>query len=1130
LEVLGFCAKRPLAQSHFHKAPWFDQAEPDDLKYCPSEMSVKSLQVGMEKVPKERMHLDETLLLEAEEMIIRMLRPIWGSRKLLRSYEEAVQLLTLVKSPGFPWNVDCRDKLEALLRYGGEIQRLTEMILAMPSPSAQEWNPQEGPDAIGTFTLKDELRDGEKVAQHKTRVFVADTLHKLLVDKMLFSIQNELLQDNLGKHPSTVGIRIPGPEFVRMFLDLLKDADAYDSDIKGSDLRLPLPLARSVRNIRAHFLPESLLGAIHWSYNWTYCGAAQILGVIYRKLQQSSGSENTAQDNGLAYWVMHAYLWRKAGHTEKQWRDWMKLHVNGDDEMHSVSLQAPKGTYSIDKVAIAAAEIGVEVEFAENQPRSLGTLTYLSHSVKWRYVEGIGEVLVTAGNLSKLRSSLYYVKDNATLSMEESCLAHLLGVRLCLFPWKPYFDICDSIIDEFLQDKILSPLMSTLLNARLTENQILALHTRVEGLGVLDSLFPAVRVVLEELNWVLKPDFGPNKRCNLPSCVLSQELNYLQMLAKKKSLIAKNPAKNPAVTPKSLESIQKQVQALNATVGVMQRQKERAAAITPVKSVVAPAPTNAAISEKRLVALEKAVVSREKEKEKKKDKVTGRGGWDFLTSAVRNIAKILPSVLPLFFAAHRPTALALSGANPQTLKSLGIPPMSFGLGQQLSSPMVQGAPLALPFSMSSKVGFANIVPTHKEGKIVSMRYKGCDFVTSIGPFGGSQGDVIFSGIINPISGMLANTRLASTLRTFEKYKIRGMSFIYEPACPTTEPGQLVMYCDSDPVDKPVGTSVASIQIAGAHEGADVFNVWSVGACPLKIDSKMTDLFVDAEGSDERFIDAGKLLVLANTDLTSGPPLGSIYVVYDIEGRVPQLDNDSTIPGPQTRYNVTPEDPTAANPWGTFNPNLGLVGASTLNLKTFFTGTTWGFYNFPIGEYLLMYIEEGTYTAGSATAVSMNGFGFAVPTGVFQGTSTTTDAIAIATLQITEDNSTPLSGMVSMATQATGAAVTGISFWAIKIVPGIALGKVTKGLRTAQDYQKVVLQLMERVDSLEKNEPVWIKSDKKDPPKEAKPDRLPVFQTLESKKPVAVEFPALAADALDQQFESYKKRLLASKPL
>jgi hypothetical protein len=1084
----------------------------------------------MEKVPKECMYLDETLLLEAEEMIIRMLRPIWGSRKLLRSYEEAVQLLTLVKSPGFPWNVDCRDKLEALLRYGGEIQRLTEMILAMPSPSAQEWNPQEGPDAIGTFTLKDELRDGEKVALHKTRVFVADTLHKLLVDKMLFSIQNELLQDNLGKHPSTVGIRIPGPEFVRMFLDLLKDADAYDSDIKGSDLRLPLPLARSVRNIRAHFLPESLLGAIHWSYNWTYCGAAQILGVIYRKLQQSSGSENTAQDNGLAYWVMHAYLWRKAGHTEKQWRDWMKLHVNGDDEMHSVSLLAPKGTYSIDKVAIAAAEIGVEVEFAENQPRSLGTLTYLSHSVKWRYVEGIGEVLVTAGNLSKLRSSLYYVKDNATLSMEESCLAHLLGVRLCLFPWKPYFDICDSIIDEFLQDKILSPLMSTLLNARLTENQILALHTRVEGLGVLDSLFPAVRVVLEELNWVLKPDFGPNKRCNLPSCALSQGLNYLQMSAKKKSLIAKNPAKNPAVTPKSLESIQKQVQALNATVGVMQRQKERAAAITPVKSVVAPALSNVAISEKRLVALEKAVASKEKEKEKKKDKKTGRGGWDFLTSAVRNIARILPSVLPLFFAAHRPTSLALQGASPKALQKLGIAPTAYGLGQQLASPMAQGAPLALPFSMSSKVGFANIVPKHKEGKIVSMRYTGCDFVASIPQTSASQGDVIFQGIINPIDGMLANTRLASTIRTFEKYKINSLSFIYEPACPTTEPGQLVMYCDCDPVDKPLVLSqAASIQIAGAHEGADVFNVWSVGACPLKIDSKMTDLFVDSEGSDQRFVDAGKFLVLANTALNTVGPCGSIYVVYDIEGRIPQLENDLNLPGPTTRFQAVPVNPTAANPWGDADPVLGESAGATLALKTFKTATAWGFYNFPVGEYLLVYLEEGTYpVAGSSTACTIQGFGFASPTTIFNGTTSTTNAACVATLNITDDNSTPLSGLVNMASTATAAAITKCDFYVVKITPGVAFGKPTRGLRTAQDYQKAVLQLLDRVNLLEKNEPIYNPDEKQAASPALESRMIGLFpKSVKESKPLPGPAPVVE-EALEEQFARYKK-LLASKP-
>jgi len=102
-------------------------------------MSVKALQVGMEKVPKERMHLDEATLMEAEEILIQMLTPIWGPKiaELVRTYEECVALLNLVKSPGFPWNVDCMDKLQAMLRFGPEIQKLVEEVLALPNPADQ---------------------------------------------------------------------------------------------------------------------------------------------------------------------------------------------------------------------------------------------------------------------------------------------------------------------------------------------------------------------------------------------------------------------------------------------------------------------------------------------------------------------------------------------------------------------------------------------------------------------------------------------------------------------------------------------------------------------------------------------------------------------------------------------------------------------------------------------------------------------------------------------------------------------------------------------------------------------------------------------------------------------------------
>ena len=73
------------------------------------------------------------------------------------------------------------------------------------------------------------------------------------------------------------------------------------------------------------------------------------------------------------------------------------------------------------------------------------------------------------------------VRYNSDFSVDECFLMHLLGLRICLWPWKHEFDLVEERIDAFLGSIEPSPTIRNILKARISEHSILDLHFRFEG-------------------------------------------------------------------------------------------------------------------------------------------------------------------------------------------------------------------------------------------------------------------------------------------------------------------------------------------------------------------------------------------------------------------------------------------------------------------------------------------------------------------------------------------------------------------------------------------------------------------------------------------------------------------------
>jgi len=83
--------------------------------------------------------------------------------------------------------------------------------------------------------------------------------------------------------------------------------------------------------------------------------------------------------------------------------------------------------------------------------------------------------------LSKLKSSVNWIRRTPELSFEESCLVHLLGLRVCLYPWPVEFDEVEELIDSFIRGISWTPRLKEFMKARIPSEHILTLHTRLES-------------------------------------------------------------------------------------------------------------------------------------------------------------------------------------------------------------------------------------------------------------------------------------------------------------------------------------------------------------------------------------------------------------------------------------------------------------------------------------------------------------------------------------------------------------------------------------------------------------------------------------------------------------------------
>jgi hypothetical protein len=426
--VEGRGPRQPLGKNHLHPTPIIEEVGPVD--YGPAAMTQNALVQSMRKYETTVRHYTEDQLEFMFQYGMHRIVPYWRGTE-MTSYEDACKNCNPHTSPGLDCP-GCATKADAFQKYSVELEADVHSMLS------GQLVPQ-----YFKGSLKTELRPSEKVEMEHTRMFMCGPLRHLLASTMLFRSQNKALEEAIGTHPLTLGITVPGPQFTNAITSLGEFKDCYDADGSAYDISFNVGIARVICALRCSVLKSrSHRKCARNLYRQVYCGVVLVNGVYYLIRGNKSGWFLTGADNGLQLWLAIA----EAVHTlyGVDMESVLRLLINGDDLAYSTCCGL-----TVTKLQAYLAQYGIHISFDRSEARSPFGIVFLSHQLRPRYVPHLkATFMVAAGNRSKLRASMAYYKTSEFLTHAESLMFHLVGIRICLWPWPLDFEEITEYIDQ----------------------------------------------------------------------------------------------------------------------------------------------------------------------------------------------------------------------------------------------------------------------------------------------------------------------------------------------------------------------------------------------------------------------------------------------------------------------------------------------------------------------------------------------------------------------------------------------------------------------------------------------------------------------------------------------------------
>lgn len=424
-----------------------------------------------------------------------------------------------------------------------------------------------------------------------------------------------------------------------------------------------------------------------------------------------------------------------------------------------------------------------------------------------------------------------------------------------------------------------------------------------------------------------------------------------------------------------------------------------------------------------------------------------KGFWDIVGGAAKMASELAPIVAPLLIGGANANPRSQLMAN--AASSAGVP--------------MQAAPIATG-SCATCTGVYDIKAAKgKDGRVTGIRCRGMDFLGTLSVNGEELGTLLSDIDLSPLSEDWAGTMLQLQARMYERYRPIRVVGLVEAACPSTTAGQLLAYIDADPDDRYEVGGKIGVQSAATHEGADISQVWQTNAAALAFDQSTQDYYADADGSDERLISPGKWRVIANTVLPATTIVGSLYMIWEYEFKIPQLEQGA---GGNFASLASDANETNLLPFGEGNWDDIVSGSATFTGQYGPTGPAGDvstFWDFPAGLYLVALTGDGA--SGAGPVVGVDGSNFAPIGG---GTSLTASA---ETAGASSSTSWYFMNVASRESDAGSGYMTvqwpvGAFTEARMVVTEVPSAVASPARRrTLQDFEKMLLQLQDNVAEL-----------------------------------------------------------------
>jgi hypothetical protein len=218
---------------------------------------------------------------------------------------------------------------------------------------------------------------------------------------------------------------------------------------------------------------------------------------------------------------------------------------------------------------------------------------------------------------------------------------------------------------------------------------------------------------------------------------------------------------------------------------------------------------------------------------------------------------------------------------------------------------------------------------------------------------GNSGDILKRVMVNPSN--FANTRLVQFAPLFQRYRFRKLLFHYVPIANATVNGQVIGFCSYDvdnilTTDDPVNVQIAAAQIYQRNN-----QVWEPQTYPAGILDNYTTLFTNLGTGEARLIYQIIFYLIAASTIQVGQ-LGNIYIEYECEFSIPQLNPIDVSAEAVLGFNGNINGRTPTTPWGS-SISVAPVGGVASNITNSYNNTT--------GVLTLSQVPQGTYVMATS---------------------------------------------------------------------------------------------------------------------------------------------------------------------